>query len=377
MILDRIEIFHVRMPLVYPFRTAFGNNSSIGSVLVRLHSGGAWGWGEASPWGAPAYSPEHSGGSFLVIRDFLAPLLINQDVKSGENLQALLSPVKGNFFAKAALDNAWWDLEARRRGIPLYRLLGGKRSEVEVGADFGIMESIPLLLDTVGTAVDQGYKRIKLKYRPGWELDMIAAVRERFPDTVIHVDCNSAYTLDDLSMLRELENFNLAMIEQPLMHDDLVDHAALQRELNTPICLDESITSVHRARKAIELDACRWVNIKPGRVGGLTNAVAIHNFCMNKEIPCWVGGMLESSLGAHQCLALATLPNFTYPADIFPSERFYTPDMSFPEMRLSSPSMMKLPDIPGSGAEPDMVRLQSCLVETVEVDQDFYRERRI
>ncbi len=367
MMLDRIEIFHVRMPLMYPFRTAFGNNNAIDSVLVRIHSGESRGWGEASPWGAPAYSPEYTGGAFLVIRDFLAPRLISRDITGGEQLQSLLSPVKGNFFAKAALDQAWWDLEARRQGIPLYRLLGGERNEVEVGADFGIMESIPLLLDTIGTAVAQGYKRIKLKYRPGWELDMISAVRERFPETVIHVDCNSAYTLDDLPMFRELDNFNLAMIEQPLMHDDLVDHAALQRELKTPICLDESITSVDRARKAIDLGACQWVNIKPGRVGGLTNALAIHNLCMEKGIPCWVGGMLESSLGAHQCLALSTLSNFTYPADIFPSERFYNADLSRPEMRLSSPSMMKLPETPGSGAEPDMERLGECLVEKAEL----------
>ena len=367
MIVERIEVFHVRMPLVYPFRTAFGNNNSIDSVLVRIRSRDSFGWGEASPWGAPAYSPEYTGGAFLVIRDFLASRLMGRDIASGEQLQNLLSPVKGNYFAKAALDQAWWDMEARRQGLPLYRLLGGVRNEVEVGADFGIMESIPLLLDTIGMAVDQGFKRIKLKYRPGWEIEMVEAVRKQFPEPVIHVDCNSAYTLNDLPMLKELDNFNLAMIEQPLMNDDLVDHAVLQRELKTPLCLDESITSLDRARKAIDLDACRWINIKPGRVGGLTNAIAIHNLCRERGIPCWVGGMLESSLGAHQCLALATLPNFTYPADIFPGKRFYSEDLSLPEMKLSAPSMMKLPEVPGSGAEPDPARLEDCLIERAEL----------
>ncbi len=368
MFIDKIELFHVRMPLVYPFRTAFGNNDSIDSVLVRITSGEFRGWGEAAPWAAPAYSPEYTGGAFLVARDFLAPLLIKREVESGENLQTLLSPVKGNYFAKASLDQAWWDLESRIQGLPLYQLLGGVRNEVEVGADFGIMETIPLLLETMETALGEGFKRIKLKYRPGWELDMISSVRDRFPDAVIHVDCNSAYTLKDLPMLKELDQFNLAMVEQPLMHDDLVDHAALQRELKTPICLDESITSVDRARKALELNACGWVNIKPGRVGGLTNALAIHNYCMEDGTPCWVGGMLESSLGAHQCLALATLPNFTYPADIFPSERFYTEDISSPEMRISAPSMMKLPETPGSGAVPDMELLEKRLVAAAVID---------
>jgi len=362
--IDRIDVFHVRMPLVYPFRTAFGNNSSIDSVLVRMKSGNLLGWGEAYPWGAPGYSPEYAGGAFLVVRDFLAPRLINKEVETGKELQSLLSPVKGNNFAKAALDLAWWDLEARRQDIPLYSLLGGVRNEVDVGADFGIMESVPLLLDTMEKALAQGYKRIKLKYRPGWELNMIAPVREKFPDAVIHVDCNSAYTLEDLPMLRELDNFNLAMIEQPLMHDDLIDHAALQKELKTSICLDESITSVEMARKALAINACSWVNIKPGRVGGLTNALAIHNYCMKNDTPCWVGGMLESSVGAHHCLALATLPNFLYPADIFPSERFYTEELASPAMVLSGPSVMKVSENPGCGALPDMYLLEQCLVSS-------------
>lgn len=361
--IDAIDIYHVAMPLVYPFRTAFGDNDVIESLLVRMRSGDVEGWGESAPWGAPGYSPEYTGGAFLVLRDFLAPHLIGKDISSGDELQAALAHVKGNPFAKAALDLAWWDLHARMQDKPLWQALGGSHRLVDVGADFGVMESVDALLVTMETALSSGFKRVKLKYRPGWDLPMLSAVRERFPAAVIHIDCNSAYTLADLPMFKQLDTFGLAMIEQPLMHDDLLDHAALQAELATPLCLDESITSVDKARQAIELNACGWVNIKPGRVGGLTNAVAIHNLCQEAGIPCWVGGMLESSVGASHCLALATLPNFTYPADIFPSERFYIPDLAEPAMTLSAPSGMTASDLPGCGAAPHPARLQEQTVQ--------------
>ncbi len=355
--IDAIDIYRVSMPLVYPFRTAFGNDEVIESLLVRMRSGDAFGWGEATPWQTPGYSAEFAAGAFLVLRDFLAPRLVGMDIPSGTDLQARLAHVKGNPFAKAALDLAWWDLAARLHNQPLWRFLGGRGPRVDVGADFGIMESVEDLLRTIDGAVQAGFKRIKLKYRPGWDLDMVAAVRRRFPDPVIHVDCNSAYRLADADRLRQLDAFNLAMIEQPLAHDDLLDHAELQARLKTPICLDESITSVDKARQAIAIKACGWINIKPGRVGGLTHAVAIHDTCRAAGIPCWVGGMLESAVGASHCLALATLPNFLYPADIFPSERFFVPDLSQPAMALSAPSRMTARDVPGCGAEPHPGRL--------------------
>lgn len=361
---DSIEIFRVAMPLVYPFRTAFGNDETIESVLVRMTSEGSFGWGEASPWRLPAYSGEWAGGAFLAIRDFLGPALLDQEVSSGAELQGRLAGIKGNHFAKSALDLAWWDLEAKRRQEPLWKTLGGLREVIEVGADFGVMESTDLLLETIAGAVQAGFKRIKLKYRPGWELEMIAAVRAAFPETVFHVDCNSAYTLDALPMFQKLDRYHLAMIEQPLAHDDLIDHAELQRQIATPICLDESITSVAKARKAVQTGACRWINIKPGRVGGLTNALAIHDLCAGAGIPCWVGGMLESAVGARHCAALATLPNIKYPSDIFPSERFYARDLSRPPMALSGPSQMTLPSAPGVGAQPDPEQLKRQKIET-------------
>jgi len=356
--IERIEVYHVRMPLLRPWRAGHGDEAAIESIFVKLVSGRLYGWGESSPLATPTYSPEWAGGLFLVLARYMAPQVLGKEVASGEALQALLAPVKGNHFAKAALDQAWWDMHARGLGQPLWKSLGGRKSVVKVGADFGVKDSFAELLSEIEAAVKAGYLRVKLKYRPGWALEMIREVRSAFPTQIFHVDCNSTYTLSDLPMFRELDAFGLAMIEQPLMHDDLVDHAKLQKEIDTPICLDESITSVSKARKAIELKSCGWINIKPGRVGGLTNALAIHDVCARAGMPCWVGGMLESSLGAHQCLALATLPNFTYPNDVFPSHTYYRTDLCDPPVVLSGVSEITAPDTPGSGAEPNPRRLQ-------------------
>ena len=363
--IESIEIYRVEMPLIYPFNTSFGDNYTIESVLLKIRSGDLHGWGESAPWHYPAYTSECAAGVFMMLRDFLAPTLLGGEVSSGEELQEKLSAVKGNFFAKAALDLAWWDLHAKSRNEPLWKTLGGKKNVIEVGADFGVMESIDLLIETIDVALKGGFKRVKLKFRPGWELDMVSAVREAFPDGVFHIDCNSAYTLDDAAMFKELDRYNLAMIEQPLNHDDLIDHAKLQQELDTPICLDESITSPEKARKAIEIEACGWINIKPGRVGGLTKAPAVHDICQEGGIPCWVGGMLESSVGAAHCIALATLPNFKYPSDIFPTDRFYKKDLSAPPITLSGPSEIKAFAQPGIGAEPDPVQLEKLKIESV------------
>lgn len=350
--IDAIEIIHVAMPLIYPFRTAFGNNDTIESVFIRLSSGEYYGWGESSPWKLPAYSPECCSAQFLISRDIMAPLLLGKDIESGDDLQDLLSGLKGNYFAKAGFDLAWWDLCAKIQKVPLWQLIGGKNATVDAGADFGVMETIDELFKEIQSAQVHGYKRVKLKFRPGWDLWMIEAVRKEFPDIVIHVDCNSAYTLNDLSTIKQLDHYNLAMIEQPLMHDDLLDHAKLQAEIKTAICLDESIVSTNSARKAIECGACRWINIKPGRVGGITNAIAINEICMDAGIPCWIGGMLESAVGASHCVALATLPNMEYPADIFPTDRFYHDDLGDPEMVHSGPSEFQATMKPGIGVEP-------------------------
>jgi len=244
------------------------------------------------------------------------------------------------------------------RGEPLWKTLGGGKPQVRVGADFGVMETIDALLAKIDEAVRQGFPRVKLKFRPGWDIDMVAAVSSAFPKHTFHIDCNSAWTLDALPMFKQLDRYNLAMIEQPLAHDDLIDHATLSRQIATPVCLDESITSLDRARKAIQAKACGYVNLKPGRVGGLTVAVKIHDLCRDNGIPCWVGGMLESAVGAQHCLALATLPDFTYPSDVFPSSRFYSKDLAQPELTLSGPGQMTAPDAPGVGTIPDAQELE-------------------
>jgi O-succinylbenzoate synthase len=358
--IDRIELYQVAMPLIYPWRTAYGEDAAIQSVLVRMASGAEFGWGESSPLAAPFYSPEWAGGVFAVLRDWMAPALIRQEIESADDLGRLLAPFKGNPFAKAALDTAWWTLDARRRALPLYRALGGKRSAIDVGADFGVMDSFDDLIRAVGTAADAGFKRVKLKFRPGWDLPMLEAVRGTFPNLTIHIDCNSGYRLNDLPLFRAIDRFGLAMIEQPLGHEDLLDHAQLAKSIETPICLDESITSLDRTRQAIELGSCRWVNIKPGRVGGLTNARAIHDLCRDAGIPCWVGGMLESAVGVSLCIALATLDNFTYPADIFPSSRFYREDLADPPIELAGtrgPPQVVAADAPGIDRQPVPARL--------------------
>ena len=362
--IDRIELLHVAMPLIYPWRTAYGEDAAIHSVLCRMSSGSVEAWGESAPFAAPCYSPEWAGGIFAVAREWLAPALFHQDIQSGEQLQQRLAIFKGNPFAKAVFDTAWWSLQAKLTGQPLHRLLGATRDVVAVGADFGVMDRVEDLLEPVAQAVAAGFPRIKLKFRPGWDLPMLQAVRRQHPDHTFHIDCNSGYRLSDLPLFRAVDEFNLAMIEQPLQHDDLLDHARLQAQIRTPVCLDESITTLRQTEQAIAQQSCRYVNVKPGRVGGLTNAVAIHNACQRAGIPCWVGGMLESACGAAHCVALAMLDNFSYPADIFPSSRFYVEDLSDPPLELvrdsaGVPSVSAFAQLP----EPVPARLHARTIQ--------------
>lgn len=333
--IDRIDLYHVAMPLIYPWRTAYGEDAAIHGVLCRLTSGSVSAWGESAPFAAPCYSPEWANGMFGLCRDWLAPALLGHDITSGDDLQQKLFWYKGNPFAKAVLDCAWWALESRLQNRPLHELLGATRSHVAVGADFGVMDHVDDLLTGVGQAVEQKFPRIKLKFRPGWDLDMLRAVRQQHPSHTFHIDCNSGYRLRDVDLFRQVDEFQLAMIEQPLQHDDLLDHAELQKQIRTPICLDESITHPRQVEQALQIGSCQYVNIKPGRVGGLTNAKRIHDICQAAGIPCWVGGMLESSTGANVCVALSMLDNFTYPADIFPSARFYHEDLTEPALVLT------------------------------------------
>jgi O-succinylbenzoate synthase len=364
--IEAIDIYHVRMPLIQPWRTAYGEDPAGESILVRFQSGEHSGWGESSPLAAPCYSPEWAGGVFACVRDWLAPAVIGQSFGSGQELQEGLQHFKGNPFAKAALDTAWWVLQSHIEAKPLHVLLGATRDRIDLGADFGVLDSIGELLECVGRALDDGFRRVKLKFRPGWDINMLRAVRDEFPTQALHIDCNSAYRIKDLELFCRLDDFSLEMIEQPLAYDDLIDHARLQEAIRTPICLDESIQSLERAEQALDLGSCRWMNIKPGRVGGLTPAVAIHDACQQAGIPCWVGGMLESAVGGRICLALAMLDNFRYPADIFPSARFYRQDLGTPPLELCRGSegqpQMAASEAVGIGTEVDPHQLERLTV---------------
>jgi len=361
--IEKIGIYHVSMPLIYPWRTAYGEDANIHSILVKMVSSNEYGWGETSPLNAPCYSPEWAGGVFSLIKEFLAPQIIGKNIESAEQLLLNLQNFKGNPFAKAGLETAWWVLQSKLAGKPLHQMLGGADKPVIVGADFGIQDSINILLNKIQKSIDEGYPRVKLKFKRGWDINMLEAVRDRFPSHIFHIDCNSGFALADLDLFRKVDRFNLAMIEQPLYYADLVDHAKLQKEISTPICLDESIISLKEASQAIELGSCRYMNIKVGRVGGLLNAVKIHDMCKASSIPCWVGGMLESAVGSGISIELATLDNFIYPSDLFPSRNFYQEDLSYPEIKLHSRGKIDISKVPGIPYEPKGNKLEQEVID--------------
>ncbi len=367
--IDAIEVYYVKHPLISPWRTAYGEDAETYSVLVRMHSGSYSGWAESCPLYAPTYSTEFAGGVYLLVKEIFAPMLVGREISSARELLELLSAFKGNPFAKAAVEVAWWTLQSEIQQKPLHQLFGGEKKEVEVGADFGITDEIDELIKDIQNAIDAGFKRIKLKARPGWDIDMLREVRKHFPDFTFHIDCNAGYSLSDVPLFKEIDKFRLAMIEQPLFHTDLHEHAKLQAEIETPVCLDESCNSVRAAREAIGIGACRYMNIKPGRVGGLQNSLDIHDMCKKANIPCWVGGMLESSIGAGICVELATLDNFLYPNDIFPSDRFYREEISERRLELSGPGRMKVSDVPGIPFQPLKERLKARTISSALIEK--------
>ena len=368
MLIDAIEVYHVAHPLISPWRTAYGEDAEAHAVLLKLYSGSHSAWAESAPLHAPTYSPEFAAGVYLLVKEFLAPMVVGEDVVSARELMDMLAPFKGNPFAKAAIEIAWWTLRSEIEGIPLYRLLGGKRQEVEVGTAFGIADSVTTLLKSIQGAIDAGFRRVKLKVRRGWDLEMLRQVRRCFPGFTFHIDCNSGYTLADLPLFKEIDKLDLAMIEQPLFHADVYEHAQLQAQIHTPVCLDESCNSVTAARQAIEMKACRYMNIKPGRVGGLQNALDIHDMCAQAGVPCWVGGMLESSIGRRTCIDLATLDNFTYPNDISPSGKHHREEITAFSLELSAPGKMAPSEIPGTPFAPLQERLQARTVSSAIIE---------
>jgi O-succinylbenzoate synthase len=355
MVIEAIDVYWVKVPLAFVWKTSYGDQLHTETILVRMQGGGHHAWGESCPPYVPNYSAEHTPATFHTVREHMAARIVGQDIGSAQDLLDRLAFVKGNQFARAALEITWWVLEAKRRGVPLHVALGGTGDRVAVGADFGVQDSLDVLMEKIQAAIDAGFPRIKLKFRPGWDLDMVAAVRSTFPDVTFHIDCNAAYTIADAGLFRTLDRYRLAMIEQPLADDgmSLVNHADLQRRIETPVCLDESALSLAHVQAAIRLGACRVINIKVARVGGLTASRDIQALCAQHAIPCWVGGMLETAVGGAICAELATLPNFTYAGDIFPSSYFYREDLGRPELVLSGRGEIATSRVPGIAQEPD------------------------
>lgn len=349
--IERVALHLIELPLVHPFETSFGREASRPCVLVSVHGDGVTGWGECTAGRGPWYASETIETAWHVLRDFLIPAIVGRELEAPGDVVELFRRVRGHQMARAALEQALWDMQGQMHGLALASMLGGTpaRDRVAVGVSVGIEPTLDLLLAQVEQFVAAGYQRVKLKIKPGWDVDVVRAVRERWPDLPLQVDANSAYSLRDVPIFHELDQFGLLMIEQPLHYDDIVDHAQLQSYLETPLCLDESIHSPEHARWALDIDACRVINIKVGRVGGLTAARRIHNLGAARYIPVWCGGMLETNIGRAANVALATLPNFTLPSDISASARYYPADIAAPDFELNADSTVSVPTGPGLG----------------------------
>jgi O-succinylbenzoate synthase len=364
-----VELRLVRLPLVRPFRTSFGEMHDKECILARVETDDAEGWGECVAGPEPDYSEEWNAGAWLVLRELLAPALISAgDVEPGD-VEGVFTFVRGNPMAKATLINAFLDAHLRTFGRSLAGHIVGTRDRVECGVSVGIQSSTEALLELVAVYLGEGYRRIKLKIEPGLDVDRVRAVRHAHPDILLSVDANAAYTLDDAGVFRELDDCNLLMIEQPLHHDDVVEHAKLQALIRSDLCLDESIRSAADAGAAIELGACRIVNVKQGRVGGVPESKRVHDVCASQNVPVWCGGMLETGIGRATNLAVAAMPNFTLPADISASRRYFAEDLTEP-FELGPDGTMAVPAGPGIGVEPDPSRLEAATVRVERVGKE-------
>ncbi|MDT7806846.1 MAG: o-succinylbenzoate synthase [Acidobacteriota bacterium] len=350
--ISSIELREIRLRLVHFFETSFGRTIERRIMLVRIiDRDGAEGWGECTAGEGPFYSEEWIDSAWEVARSFLASMVLGREVESASDVSALMRRVRGHRMAKASIETACWDLESKRAGVPLWLHLGGVQAEIPCGVSIGIQETPEALLEKIERELADGYQRIKIKIKPGWDRAIVERVRARFPDTRLMVDANSAYTLDDAPLLRALDEYGLMMIEQPLAYDDREDHAALQRQIKTPVCLDESIRSAEDARKAIELGACRIINVKLGRVGGHFEAARVEAVCREAGMPVWCGGMLESGIGRAHNIAMATLRGFTLPGDISASARYWSEDIIEPQVTVTPQGTIVAPKAPGIGFE--------------------------
>lgn len=354
-----VTLHRLVMTLNDPFTTSFGTFQEKEFFVIEMEDDtGCIGFGESVAFSSPWYSEETVETNKHMMEKFLIPLLLESPIGHPDEVTKRFEPIRRNNMAKAALEGAVWDLYAKRNNSPLYAALGGKKQQIDVGISIGIQSSAKELLRVVEGFVNEGYKRMKIKIKPGYDYDLLKEVRNHFPDTLIMADANSAYTLRDIEMLKKLDELNLMMIEQPLSHDDIIDHAKLQAELTTPICLDESIHSLEDARKAVELGSCKIINIKIGRVGGLTESKRIHDYCAEQGISVWCGGMLEAGIGRAHNIALTTLAQFDLPGDTAGSSRYWVKDIIDPEVIVNN-GVIQVPNLPGIGYEVNRQALES------------------
>ena len=363
--IDAIVLRELSMSLIHPFATSFGETRERRVLLVEVRAEGLSGWGECTTGEHPYFNEESTDTAWVTILRELVPLLTAADEVTGGKCPGIFRAVRGNRMAKAAVENAIWDVEAQIRQVPLYEMLGGTRETIVCGVSIGIQPSLEKLMEKVGTAISEGYQRIKLKCKPGWDVQMFEAVRRQWPDILLSCDANSAYRLRDSDHLTTFDQFNLLMIEQPLWADDFYFHSMLQQRLDTAICLDESIRNRRDALAAIEMESCRIINIKLGRVGGFSEAIAIHNATLERGIPVWCGGMLESGIGRSHNIALSTLENFSLPGDVSASKRYWAQDIIEPEVTVSPKGEIRVPNTPGRGFE-----VRTDLIERLTVRKE-------
>lgn len=366
--IDRLDVRLLKLPLAQFFETSFGRSYDRTFLLIRLEGEGQEGWGEAVAEAHPYYSSETTETAWHIITQFLAQRVVGKTFGHPREIFPAMKRVRGHNMAKAGIEMAAWDLYARLQGKPLSAVLGGTRDRIASGVSIGIQDSLDQLVAKVEKELAAGYKRIKIKIKPGWDLNAVEAVRAKFPDILLMVDANAAYSVTDGPHLARLDGYRLMMIEQPLEYDDVMDHVQLQKEIATPICLDESIHTVRIARDAIEAKACRIINIKPGRVGGHGESIALHDLCQAHGIPVWHGGMLESGIGRAHNIHLASLPNFTLPGDIAASKRYYVPDLIEPGIEVAPDGTIAVPTAPGIGVTIVEDRVNAATLRHVTLD---------
>lgn len=361
--IDRITLRQIRLPLVHFFETSFGRTTERQIVLVEAHSGGVSGWGEVTAGENPFYNEEWTDSAWLILKDYAAPRILGRELGCARDAAPFFAHIRGHRMAWGGLETALWDLEARMAGVPLWRAIGGgARREIPCGVSIGIQNSVAELLKKIEGELAAGYQRIKVKIKPGWDVDVLAEIRRVFPSIKLMADANSAYTLADIDHLRKLDEFYLMMVEQPLAHDDIIDHAELQARLQTPVCLDECIRTAHHAEQAIRMRACKIINIKLGRVGGFTEAKKVHDVALAAGVPVWCGGMLESGIGRAHNIALSTLPGFILPGDVSASRRYWTRDVIEPAVDVSPEGTIAIRDEPGFGYALDRDYLRAITV---------------